>query len=75
MSINKMKKTKIKISGMHCVSCAMSIEWALEDVPGVKNSKVNFAKQIAEVEHDEEAMAEQLLSAISKAGYSGKIED
>ena len=70
-----MKKTKLKISGMHCVSCAMNIEWALEDIEGVRGSKVSFAKQIAEVEFDESlAKEENILAVIVKLGYSGEFE-
>lgn len=45
-----MIKKNYKISGMHCSSCAMNIEWTLEDL-GVK-SKCSYAKSEIEVEFD-----------------------
>ncbi len=38
-----MPKKTYKISGMHCVSCANSIESSLNKIEGVKNASVNFA--------------------------------
>ncbi|PJA21460.1 hypothetical protein COX59_04230 [Candidatus Beckwithbacteria bacterium CG_4_10_14_0_2_um_filter_47_25] len=35
---------KIKISGMHCSSCAMNIDNSLEEISGVISSKTNYAK-------------------------------
>jgi copper chaperone CopZ len=66
-----MTTTKFQIRGMHCTGCAMTIEGALEDLPGVKTAKANYAKQIAEVEYDQTKVTEQqMIEAIQKAGYS-----
>lgn len=65
-----MKKIKIKISGMHCTACAMSIDMDLEDLPGVKNSNTSYAKQVTEVEFDEEKIKEEkILEVIKKLGF------
>lgn len=64
-----MKKLKLKIEGMHCVSCAMTIDFDLEDL-GVKSAKTSYAKQEAEVEFDEEKIkSEKIIEQIKKAGY------
>jgi copper chaperone CopZ len=52
--MSKLVKKKLKIDGMHCSSCAMSIDFDLEDLDGVKTAKTNYAKQESEVEFDEE---------------------
>lgn len=53
---------------MHCSSCAMNIEWELED-KGVK-AKCNFAKEILEVEANSEKISdEELKKTIEKLGY------
>ncbi|NWF67496.1 MAG: heavy-metal-associated domain-containing protein [Chloroflexi bacterium] len=66
-----MTKKKFQIKGMHCVSCAMNVEGALEDLPGVKTARVNYAKASAEVEFDEQEVNEkQMIEAIQKAGYA-----
>lgn len=64
-----MKKIKLKIENMHCSSCAVTIDFALEDI-GVK-SKTNYAKAETEVEFDENKVSEsRLIEEIKKAGYS-----
>ncbi len=68
-----MVKKQFAIAGMHCVSCAMTIEGALEDVPGVKAARANYARQSADVEYDERKVSErQLVEAIEGAGYKVK---
>ena len=61
----------LKISGMHCTSCAFNIDGELEDTDGVKNSSTNFAKQLAEVEFDDSTINEdEIIAIIKELGYS-----
>ncbi len=63
-----MLKKVYKVSGMHCSSCAMTIEWDLEDA-GVK-AKCNYAKATLEVEFEPEKVPEEKIKqAVEKAGY------
>lgn len=67
------KKITFNIVGMHCTSCALTIDMDLEDLPGVKQSKTSYAKSITEVEYyPEQITVESLLSTISKSGYTAK---
>ena len=60
----------LKITGMHCVACALNIDLDLEEVPGVKSAKTNYARQITEVEYDESKTSPEIIkSAIAKTGY------
>lgn len=64
-----MIKKVLKIKGMHCGSCAMSIEWELEDI-GVK-AKCSYAKAQVEVEFDPKKVSEdKIVMAIGRVGYS-----
>lgn len=67
-----MKKITLKISGMHCTSCAMSIDGDVEDfVKGVKSVRTSFAKQKCEVEFDEKlASVETIINQIKETGYT-----
>ena len=38
------KELILTIEGMHCTSCAMNIDGALEDTEGVFNSETSYAK-------------------------------
>ncbi|MFH1821907.1 MAG: heavy metal translocating P-type ATPase [Methanobacteriota archaeon] len=65
------KKAAIRISGMHCVSCAQTIEKALKSQAGVLNSNVNFATEKALVEYEETKVSlDQLGSTIRSTGYT-----
>ena len=65
------KKTTIRISGMHCVSCAQSIEKALKGQKGVINANVNFATEKATVDYDETKVnLDQLGKTIRATGYT-----
>ncbi len=69
-----MTKKRFQIKGMHCVVCAMTIDGALEDLPGVKSAATNYARQVADVEFDERKVGEaQILAAIEQAGYQGQL--
>jgi Cu+-exporting ATPase len=61
--------TKIRISGMHCASCAAIIERALKKIHGVKSASVNFATETLNVEHSHEVSESAIRNAIEKAGY------
>lgn len=69
-----MKKIKLKIDGMHCTSCAMNIDFDLEDLEGIKSAKTSYAKQESEVEFDEEKVdVEVVLKSIEKTGYKAQL--
>ena len=71
-----MKQKKFNIEGMHCPSCAQGIEKSLKKVKGVQEASVNFSTNQAQVtledgfKHDE-----QLLQAVSTAGYKANFEE
>ena len=65
-----MAKQKFQIQGMSCVGCAMTIDDAVENLPGVRSASTNYARQIAEVEFDEKKVNTQaIIKAIAEAGY------
>ncbi len=64
-------KKKFKIDGMHCSSCAMTIDFDLEDVDGVKSAKTSYARQMCEVEFDSlKVSGEMVIETIKKSGYT-----
>ncbi len=71
--MSKIVKTKLKIEGMHCSSCAMNIDMDLEDLEGIKEASTSYAKQVSEVEYDEEDVKiEDIVKSIEKTGYKAK---
>lgn len=68
-------KRKLKIEGMHCSSCAMSIDMDLEDLEGIKAARTSYAKQETEVEYDEEVVdLPKILQQIKETGYSAQSD-
>jgi copper chaperone CopZ len=69
-----MTKQVFKIVGMHCTSCALTIDLDLEEEAGIKSAKTNYAKSIAEIEYDEQKISpQQIISVIAKSGYSATL--
>jgi len=69
-SDSNMQKCTISVSGMHCASCANTIEKALSKTKGVKRASVNYASEKATVEFDKYQVDEESLKkAINKTGY------
>lgn len=68
--MGKTVKHQYKIEGMHCTSCALSIDMELEDLEGVKSSNTSYAKQVVEVEVDEGVSREKIIETIKKLGYT-----
>ena len=64
-----MTKTEIKIEGMTCGHCAMSITNEIATIEGVSSVKVDHAAGNALVE-SEGVSHEQLAEAIEEAGYT-----
>lgn len=60
----------LHISGMHCVSCANSVEKALNGLSGVAGATVSFANEKASVSYDDRIIDYQaLIDSISKSGF------
>jgi len=64
-----MKKFKITISGMHCVSCAGNVERSLRKVQGVKNVSVSLMTNKSIVEVEDNVSEEALKQAVARTGY------
>lgn len=67
-------KKKFKVCDMHCISCAMSIDFDLEDLEGIKSAKTSYAKAECEVEFDEQVInSDKIIAAIKNTGYKAEI--
>lgn len=66
----QLKRTAVKIGGMHCAGCANSIQSSVERLDGVKKCEVNLASEKALVEFDPLSVdMSQIEKAIQGAGY------
>ena len=66
-------KTEIKVSGMTCGACSVSVQSALTRVKGVKSADVSHEKGLATVVYDDEQTNEQQpREAINKTGFKAE---
>jgi Cu+-exporting ATPase len=74
---NKPKeKTVINVVGMHCATCAITIEDALKKNSGVSEAKVNFGTEQAFIQYDPgKTELSKLHRIIEEAGYKTVKED
>ncbi len=60
----------LTIGGMHCATCAISVQDALKEVPGVRDARVNFALGKATVDYDSSLASESdMKKAVEETGY------
>lgn len=71
-----MKKELFKIKGMHCASCAMTIEKTIAKLLGVKSAEVSFGSETALIEYDEEKIAPTAFAkSVSDVGYKLDVSE
>ena len=59
----------IRVKGMSCQHCVMSVTKALGQLEGVKNVQVNLAKGEVRFDNTKEVASSRIEKAISDAGY------
>ena len=65
-----MEKTILKILGMHCESCAKTIEKALSKEKGLISAQVNFNLENAIIEYNPEKInVDEIKKIIEETGY------
>jgi len=60
----------IRVEGMSCGHCVMTVKKAIESVEGVKEADVSLENKKAVVDYDEKkAKLEDIRNAVREAGY------
>lgn len=71
-----MSKVTLNLRGMHCASCANSIQSATRSISGVVSSNVNFATEEVAVEFDEKKTSTSTIQKVIKdIGYEAILPD
>ncbi len=66
----QLKRTALKIGGMHCAGCVNSIQNFVSGLDGVKKCEVNLASEKAVLEFDPKSVdLQKIEKAIEEAGY------
>jgi Cu+-exporting ATPase len=65
------KKAEIRIAGMTCATCSVTVEEALSRVEGVHTARVNLGTEEAHVDYDPGKVSlAQIEKAVADAGYA-----
>ncbi|MDP3889228.1 MAG: cation transporter, partial [bacterium] len=65
------RTTSLNVVGMHCASCAITIEKELKRLPGIQHVAVSYAAGTVEVVYDEAKSNERhIINTIKSLGYS-----
>ena len=64
------ERTVVRVEGMDCASCALTVEKTVSRVPGVRRATVNFAAGRLDAEHDEGVALEEIEKAVEGVGWS-----
>ncbi|WP_061245532.1 heavy metal translocating P-type ATPase [Leptospira noguchii] len=70
-----LKEVTLDVIGMTCANCALRIEKGLKKIPGVKDVRVNFAMETAEVDFESSISEENLLDKIDSLGYRAVVHE
>lgn len=60
----------LKLSGLHCTACSLSIDGELEELEGVISSTTSYARQECVITYDDKLVSPlDFKKVISKLGY------
>jgi copper chaperone len=66
-------KQRLSVQGMHCSSCSMLIDEALEDLPGVVSASTSVRKARTEVDYDPAVTSLDVITkAVAELGYTAR---
>ena len=64
----------LAVEGMHCGSCALLIDDALEDLPGVRSTQTTVKQGRSVVELDEDqSQLHDVINTIKELGYHATL--
>ncbi|HEL0584199.1 TPA: copper-translocating P-type ATPase [Streptococcus equi subsp. zooepidemicus] len=71
-----MAKETFMLEGMHCTSCALAIEQAVKQLPGVKEAVVNVTTEKLSVTYSAARLTSaEIIQAVREAGYKAELLD
>ncbi len=68
------KTEHFRVRGMHCASCALTIEGAVKELPGVREARVNFAAETLTVRAGNSVSRGEIGNRVRRAGYQALDE-
>jgi Zn2+/Cd2+-exporting ATPase len=70
------ERTVVRVEGMDCANCAVTVEKRVGRLPGVHRAVVNFAAGRLDAEHSPAVTVEEIERAVRDAGYEvGSVQE
>ncbi len=70
----QLSTVELKVSGMTCSGCAVSVRNALVETPGVTAAEVDWESARARVQYDQSKVSTaQLIEAVNKTGFKASL--
>ncbi len=70
------ERTVVRVEGMDCASCAVTVEKRVGQLPGVYRAVVNFAAGRLDAEHAPGVALEEIERAVEEAGFGvGRVQE
>lgn len=67
--------TTLKVEGMTCASCSVTVKTALKKLDGVRDAQVSAKEKRARVTYDPARVTpERMVQAVKDAGYDASVE-
>lgn len=64
----------LKITDMHCINCAMTLQSLEDDLPGVKQVDASYRSGKMVIEYDATKLSvERIIATIKELGYTAEI--
>lgn len=60
---------ELAVGGMHCGSCALLIDDALTDLPGILTATTSSKNGVSTITHDHHTNPQQIITTIEALGY------
>lgn len=69
-SVDNLRSEEIKVTGMTCASCAISVESYLKPQKGIQTVRVNYPNQSVHLEYDASVISiDQIRNKVKEIGY------
>jgi Cu+-exporting ATPase len=65
----------LAIDGMHCASCALLIDDALADLPGVHTCTTSTRTNTSMITYDRDTTRTEIIATIEELGYHARALD
>lgn len=72
-TINDLQSTTLKLSSLDCASCAVDLDLALEEIPGIISAKTNYARSELKISFDLKKITLKVINkTLTDLGYLKK---